>query len=193
MTGLEQLAVQMEQNRAMQRAVEKSTPIAYEERAEVPSLTERLATYGLRAVNAAFEFGTPDALAGGASYTMHVTDYFQESVPVNESNMPKGLRVHKYDYNLKEIKTTADTLPEAYKNGTFTGYFFDKKYHKGFMKIFSEEGYDPKKIKRFFKRHRKEKRVSLYRDGYLLLSDDKEENIYILPLSRKAIKKIVNL
>jgi len=65
MPGLEQLAVQLEQNRAMQRAVEKSTPIAYEERVEVPSLTERLATYGLRAVNAAFEFGTPDSIAGG--------------------------------------------------------------------------------------------------------------------------------
>jgi len=65
MTGLEQLAVQMEQNRAMQRAVEKSTPIAYEEKVAVPSLTDRIARMGYKLLVAASEIGTPDLHAGG--------------------------------------------------------------------------------------------------------------------------------
>ena len=199
--GLDVIAVQLEQQRNLERDlyrahIEKNLPrheyVMPETGANLGDAVKSLEKVGYQAAKFAWEtVAGKDAFAGGDDYfTKSVSDFYKDSSPVNDPNMPEGLRVHPFGEGLVEITTKESKLPSNYDNGNFTKYFFGAKYGEGLRRIFEKHGFRRKNVENFLGNHRDEKSVSFYFDGFMLLFDSKEKNIYSLPINQSLISDI---
>ncbi|MCP4022650.1 MAG: hypothetical protein GY729_12475 [Desulfobacteraceae bacterium] len=141
-----------------------------------------------------FVFWTGNNLNATDSYISIDQYYHEKAVPVKDPSLPKELRYRRWNNHSSSLyiftqKGEAPYFPE----GIFTAYFFDDKYNTTLKEIFSNDGYDTNKIETFFLRHRNEKRVQLYKEGYLLLKDQRRASTYVIPLSEDAIQEILKL
>ena len=130
---------------------------------------------------------------GDDSYKQHVSDFYNASKPVNDPNMPKGLRVHPFGEGLKAITSSS---PTTFKfngfEGEFTNDYSSNKNNTNYRNILKKAGINIAKFETFLKSH-KEKLVVVYDEGLLVYFDKQERNIYTIDIGRRAAQSIKNL
>ncbi len=137
---------------------------------------------------------------GAVAPTTNIHEYYTNTAQyVNNSKLPSKLKVkawRKGAIHSTKLSAYDGGKISNFENGSFTSYFFDLKYHEAMRDVFKKDGYSPDKIERFFSKHRNEWKISLFngsKNTYLILADDNERCTYFLPLSPKAIEKILKL
>ena len=123
-----------------------------------------------------------------------VDDYYKLAEPVNDPDMPEGLRKHPYGAISgsgpeSEIETRVKKDPTNYDNKKFNDLLFGE-YRDFIRETFSNFGYEPNKVDNFVKSHR-DNDVSFYHDGYMLLFDKNQKEIYILNVGKDLIKELM--
>jgi hypothetical protein len=128
---------------------------------------------------------------------MDIKEYYERASKTVDEGLPDGLRVAAWDHPGARNRSIPVIVSPClrYDSGEFGRLFFTSPYSKRLREIFAEGGVNADKVASLLKVHgaRSREVVSVFDEGYMIITDPDEKRNYIFPVPKGLGQKLFGL
>jgi len=120
-----------------------------------------------------------------------VQEYYSKAKSID--HFIEGIKVIPFLSRIRIKSKFGKFTVASFGRGEFTDAYFGNRLGDDFKKVFKDGGINPNNLTSFLNNHKNQRAVALYKDGFMVLYDDHEKNIYIFPIGKDVAQKINDL